>query len=136
MKVAGNRRAKKNHAFEVGASHRLEPGDKVVNHFLRNHFVLAGYQLLLAPPPPELPPPNPPKPPPPPPKPPPPQLPPPPLYPPPPSMLERSMPNNMPRSGVKRTISTMIISRRIPPAEIPPRGCSTRSIGAGCGVVS
>src|SRR5258708_39502485 len=113
MKAADTRRAKKNHAFEVGASHRLEPGDKVVNHFLRNHFVLAGYQLLLAPPSPELPPPNPPKPHPPTPKPPPHQLPTPPtqlqhptLKHPPPSMMESSMPLNMLRRCMYRTIRT------------------------------
>src|SRR5579863_444469 len=87
------------------------------------------YQLPLAPPPPELPPPNPPKPPPPPNPPPPPPNPPPPLYPPPLPMPERSIQKSMLRSGVARTMSTMTISRIIPPAEIPPLGRGTRSAG-------
>src|SRR5437879_6458230 len=94
--------------------------------------VLAGYQLLLAPPPPELPPPNPPNPPPPPPppKPPPPQPPPPPRYPPPPPNIpEKSIQNKMLRSGVRRTISTTTISKTIPPSDIPRPGCSLVSAG-------
>src|SRR5207245_8086701 len=62
------------------------------------------YQLLLAPPPPELPPPNPPKPPPPPnpPPPPPSPQPPPPNPPRPPKMFENSSQNRMLRSGGTR----------------------------------
>ena len=132
MKISGDRRAEEDHALQVRSrcfSRSLftnstilrvpiafrKPSESVIAS-------LACYQLLLAPPPPELPPPNPPNPPPPPNR---------PLRtrrqsdhgPATPNIPENSIQNRMPRRGVKRTIRTTIISRRMPPAEIPCRGC-------------
>src|SRR5580693_4805285 len=102
MKISSNCRPEQDHAFEILSRRRPQPADKLVYLFLRNHLRLADYQLLLAPPPPELPPPNPPKPPPPP-NPPPPQPPPPPLYPrPPPNIPEKRIAKRRLRSGVAR----------------------------------
>src|SRR5580658_6180166 len=121
MKIPSDRRSEQDYALQVCSSRRPQPADKVVYFFLRNHLRLADYQLLLAPPPPELPPPNPPKPPPPP-NPPPPQPPPPLDPPPPPNIPEKRIQNSTLRSGVKRTMSTTTISRKTPPADIPLPG--------------
>src|SRR5271166_3410542 len=136
MKVSRYGRSKQDHTLQVRSGRCPQPTDKVADLFFRYHGSLADYQLLLPPPPPELPPPKPPKPPPPPNPPPPPPQPPP--RPPPPNIPEKSIQKTTLRSGVRRTMSTMIISRIIPPADIPLPGRSIGSVGAGasCGIVS
>src|SRR5580698_8746609 len=94
------------------------------------------YQLLLAPPPPELPPPKPPKPPPPPPpNPPPPPPPPKPPNPPPPPPKppENKNQKRSVRSGVRRTTRAMTTKTIIPKIETPPELPSGRSCAGARG---
>src|SRR6202158_2304244 len=125
MKIPRHGRSVQDDALQVRPSRRAHTFHKIVDLVLRNHRFLANSKLLLAPPPPELPPPKPPKPPPPPPppKPPPPQ---PPPRPPP----DNSIQNRMPRSGVIITMMKTMISRTMPPNDIPGR-CCWRTRGAG-----
>src|SRR4030088_3081776 len=118
MKVPSRRRSKEDHALQICTRGFTQPrhkfidlffGDRVFsNCIFKSHCILTCYQLLLAPPPPELPPPKPPKPPPPPPNPPPPK---PPPRPPPPSSHPQS--SSRPR-GVKSTIKPIMMRARIP----------------------
>src|SRR6266571_8715112 len=123
MKIAGYRGPEQNNALNVRSCCFANPFYKLVDLVVRNHCVLTCYQLLLAPPPPELPPPKPPNPPPPPKPPPPPPNPPPPNPPPrPPKIEENSNQNNRLRKGVNRTINATTINTMIPPIDTPPPG--------------
>src|SRR5581483_4062099 len=91
-------------------------------------LVIFAYQLLLAPPPPELPPPNPPKPPPPKPPPPQPPPPPPPPQPPPrypaPKIRGKNIQNSRLRKGEKKISRRTTTMTRMAPVESPWPGCS------------
>src|SRR5579859_7913513 len=121
MKVTGHGGPEQNNGFDIRTSGLAEPLHKFLNLVFGNHTHPQFYQLLLAPPPPELPPPKPPKPPPPPPPPKPPN-PPPPKPPRPPKIFEKSIQKRRVRKGVKRTISMTIMIRMMPPSDMPPCG--------------
>src|SRR5437763_11761826 len=105
MKISRRRRPKENDANQIGSRRLADAGYKLgqllfVEVYFTTHsflcFLLVTYQLLLAPPPPELPPPKPPNPPPPPPpNPPPPPKPPTPQPP-------RPPPPNIPEKNTKK----------------------------------
>src|SRR5579872_492730 len=126
MKATGHGRAEQNDGFDIRSTGLAEPLHKFLNFVFRNHTHPQFYQLLLAPPPPELPPPKPPKPPPPPPPPPKPPKPPPPKPPRPPKTFEKRIQKRRLRSGVKRTISMTMMIRTMPPSDRPP--CGLRSL--------
>src|ERR1035437_7144460 len=115
MKIPCHGRSEQDDTLQVRPGRRPHPSHKILKLVFRNHRILAYYQLLLDPPPPELPPPNPPKPPPPP-NPPPPHPPPGPPRRPPRTSDSRSA-NNTPRRGVN-----MMINKTTPPTMIAPSG--------------
>src|SRR5580704_1869124 len=133
VKISRDRRPKEKDGFEVRSAGFACSFHKLVDLVVRNHLSPVRYQLLLAPPPPELPPPKPPKPPPPPPPPPNPPKPPPPPpkpRPPPPKILENKIQKRMLRSGVKRMMSITTTTTIMPPNDDPPLGSGSGWAGA------
>src|ERR1700689_4478596 len=114
MKIESDCRAEQNNALNVRSGRFADPLHELVDFrlllFTWDHGGLPCYQLLLAPPPPELPPPKPPNPPPP--KPP----------PRPPKIWENKSQKNRLRNGVTRMINTTTTNRTTSPIDIPPRG--------------